>query len=55
MLQTFKMRKIVGYNGVIVHRPLLLKGNCFLRISYLHEQMRLSICKKSDTLIRTEN
>ena len=45
----------MGYNDVRVTLPLLLKGYCFLRVSYLYEQMRLSICKKHEKLIGTEN
>ena len=31
----------MGYNNATVTLPLLLKGYCFVRVSYLYEQMRV--------------
>ena len=33
----------MSYNNATVTLPLLLKGYCFLRVSYLYEQMRVKI------------
>ena len=33
----------MSYNNATVTLPLLLKGYCFLRVSYLYEQMRMKI------------
>ena len=33
----------MSYNNARVTLPLLLKGYCFLRVSYLYEQMRVKI------------
>ena len=33
----------MGYNNATVTLSLLLKGYCFLKVSYLYEQMRVKI------------
>ena len=33
----------MSYNNATVTLPLLLKGYCFLRVSYLYEQIRVKI------------
>ena len=33
----------MSYNNARVTLPLLLKGYCFLRVSYLYDQMRVKI------------
>ena len=48
----------MNYNNATVTLPLLLKGYCFLRVSYLYEQMRVKIelifavaDKRNDTVV----